>query len=213
MRQINQGTDVLHLPTAVGVLSDHFFTKIVFFYFLIINPTSHINWLSEYFFFNSFFRTWCCGGFAAGQEGGPKENLRSAGGRFSCKARWKTSPIWWLQTTTTNLCLAIQPARCGGVFETFGKTQISSISLYQAWCERPSRVGTGCGRCTGADRSDGTEPRSSQGRALSRATPPAEPSYKGQRLVSRGTSRSPALNREQPQSQLSLLPHNLRSRK
>ena len=165
------------------------------------------------FFLTPFFRSWCRGGYATGQEGARKENLRSAGSRLSCKTSWKAPPIYRLQTTATNLCLAIQPARGGGAFETFGKTQISSISLYQAWCERPSRVGTGCGRCTGADRSDGTEPRSSQGRALIRATPPAEPSYKGQRLVSGASSRSPALNREQPQSQLSLLPHNLRSRK
>ena len=50
MRQINEGTDVLHLPTAVGVLSDHFLPKLSFFIFLIINSTSHINWLSECFF-------------------------------------------------------------------------------------------------------------------------------------------------------------------
>ena len=50
-------------------------------------------------------------------------------------------------------------------------------------------------------------------RARTQPRDPAEPSYKGQRLVSGASSRSPALNREQPQSQLSLLPHNLRSRK
>ena len=33
MRQIKQGTDVLHLPTAVGVLSDHFLPKLSFFLF------------------------------------------------------------------------------------------------------------------------------------------------------------------------------------
>ena len=92
MRQIKEGTDVLHLPTAVGVLSDHFLPKLSFFLFFNHQSTSHINWLSECFF-KSFFRTWCCGGITAGQEGGPEENLCSAGGRFSCKARWKTSPI------------------------------------------------------------------------------------------------------------------------
>ena len=115
MRQIKEGTDVLHLPTAVGVLSDHFYQNCLFLFFLIINPLhTLIGWANV--FFKSFFRTWCCGGITAGQEGGPKKNLRSAGGRFSCKARWKTSPIWWLQATTTNLCLAIQPTRCGSIF-------------------------------------------------------------------------------------------------
>ena len=33
MRQIKEGTDVLHLPTAVGVLSDHFYQNCLFLFF------------------------------------------------------------------------------------------------------------------------------------------------------------------------------------